>query len=72
MTDRSNWPTKKMTRAEARDQFEDLSGTTTGEERWAVMWQLALDAWAFKGEPVLEQRLPRHIVRIARRERPAT
>jgi hypothetical protein len=43
----------------------DLAGTTV-EERLAMMWPLALDAWAFMGKPV-EPRLPRHIVRILRR-----
>jgi hypothetical protein len=43
----------------------DLVGTTV-EERLAMMWPLALDAWAFMGKPV-EPRLPRHIVRILRR-----
>lgn len=42
---------------------------TTAAERVEMMWQLALDAWAFMGEPVVEQRLPRHIVHIDRRER---
>jgi hypothetical protein len=41
---------------------------TTPVERLGMMWQLALDAWAFKGEPVAESRLPRHIVRLLRRE----
>ena len=41
---------------------------TTLTERLEMMWPLALDAWAFKGEPVVEPRLPRHIVRIHRRE----
>ena len=43
----------------------DLIGTTV-EERFAMMWSLALDAWSFMGKPV-EPRLPRHIVRILRR-----
>jgi hypothetical protein len=38
-------------------------------ERLEMMWPLALDAWAFKGEPVVESRLPRHLVRIHRRGR---
>ena len=41
---------------------------TTSEERIGMMWQLALDAWAFKGENVVESRLPRHTVHILRRE----
>jgi hypothetical protein len=45
----------------------DLDATTPAE-RLGMMWQLALDAWAFKGEPVAEPRLPRHIVRLLRRE----
>ena len=42
----------------------DLDGTTV-EERFAMMWRLAQDAWAFMGQPV-EPRLPRHLVRIHR------
>lgn len=40
--------------------------TMTAEERVQMMWQLALDAWSFKGEPVVEPRLPRHVVRVQR------
>ena len=47
---------------------DDLRGTTC-EERINMMWPLALEAWAFMGEPVLDQRLPRHVVRIIRPER---
>jgi hypothetical protein len=36
-------------------------------ERIAMMWSLAVDAWAFKGEPVGESRLPRHTAHILRR-----
>lgn len=36
-------------------------------DRLSLMWQLALDAWAFLGEPVAEPRLPRHLVRVLRR-----
>lgn len=36
-------------------------------ERLRIMWQLARDAWAFKGEPEnAESRLQRHVVRIHR------
>jgi 5,10-methylene-tetrahydrofolate dehydrogenase/methenyl tetrahydrofolate cyclohydrolase len=31
------------------------------------MWQLALDAWAFKGDSDAQSRLPRHVVRVVRR-----
>jgi hypothetical protein len=42
--------------------------TTTPAERLAMLWHLALDGWAFKGEPVAESRLPRHGVRTQRRD----
>jgi len=41
---------------------------TTAAERIGIRWQLALDTWAFKGEPVAESRPPRHTVRVERRE----
>jgi hypothetical protein len=46
----------------------DLENTTPAE-RLSMMWQLALDAWTFKGEVLAESRLPRHIVSVRRRER---
>ena len=39
---------------------------TTPTQRLAMMWQLALDAWAFTGESRAESRLPRHAVFIQR------
>lgn len=50
-----------------KEENDDLKNTTP-EDRWAMMWQLAQDAWAFKGEPVAEPRLQRHIIRVYRRE----
>jgi len=65
----TNVPEIRVSNLAAQDQsdVEDLSKTTAAE-RLQMMWQLALDAWAFKGEPVAELRLPRHIVRVLRRE----
>lgn len=48
-----------------RDYWKSLSPS----ERLEMMWQLAIDAWAFTGDQLAESRLPRHIVRIYRRER---
>jgi hypothetical protein len=39
----------------------------TPEELVGMVWQLTVDAWAFKGEPIDESRLQRHIVRVSRR-----
>jgi hypothetical protein len=49
------------------DPDENLKSATAAK-RLGMMWQLTLDAWAFKGEQVAELRLPRHIVRVLRRE----
>lgn len=46
----------------------DLEDTTPGE-RLSMVWQLTLDAWAFKGETLAEHRLQRHVVRLHRGER---
>ncbi len=50
-----------------KEESDDLKNTTP-QQRWAMMWQLAKDAWAFKGEQVAEPGLYRHIVRIYRRK----
>jgi len=57
----------KVFRLQEQDKYDDIRSTTPAE-RLEMMWQLTLDAWAFKGEPVDKLRLPRHIVRILRRE----
>ena len=57
----------KVTKLSEQTNDFDLRNTTPAE-RWAMMWQLALDAWAFKGEPVAEPGLHRHIVRVFRRK----
>jgi hypothetical protein len=59
--------TVRVLRMAEQDKYDDLKPTTPAE-RLAMMWQLTLDAWAFKGEPIAELRLPRHIVRVLRRE----
>jgi hypothetical protein len=55
---------RKVSMKEATDDLRN----TTPEERWAMMWRLAQDAWAFKGDPVAEPGLQRHIVRVYRRK----
>jgi hypothetical protein len=55
----------RVRRLGEEDDAGDVSDRTI-EERFAIMWQLALDAWAFKGEPVEDPRLPRHVTRILR------
>ncbi len=60
--------TIRITSLKAQGEETDLQQTTVAQ-RLAMMDQLALDAWAFKGEAVdPESRLLRHVVRIVRRE----
>jgi hypothetical protein len=58
---------RKIRKTSLKEEADDLKNTTPAERR-AMMWQLALDACAFKGEPVAEPRLQRHIIRVYRRE----
>jgi hypothetical protein len=48
------------------EELSDVAHLTPGE-RMGLMWQLAIDAWTFKGEPEhAESRLQRHAVRVRR------
>jgi hypothetical protein len=58
---------RKSTLAE-QGKEDDLRNTTI-EERWGMMWQLAVDAWAMKGEDVAEHPFQRHVERVERRGR---
>jgi hypothetical protein len=52
------------------EQGEDADfEQTTPSERISMMWQLALDAWAFKEEDFAQSRLLRRTVHLLRRER---
>jgi len=59
--ERSRWPVRKYSLG--AQPGEDLSRSTTAEERLAMMWTLALDAWALSGQPLPE---------YSRHEAPAT
>jgi len=47
---RKDWPIRVYKLGE--EPPEDLSATTTAAERLAMMWPLALQAWAFTGKPL--------------------
>jgi hypothetical protein len=49
----------------AQGADNDYAHLTPGE-RIGVMWQLAVDAWAFLGEDVAESRLQRHVEGVVR------
>ncbi len=50
------WPIRVFRLGE--EPSEDLSATTTAAQRLAMMWALALDAWAAAGRPIPDY--PRH------------
>jgi hypothetical protein len=56
----------RRSRLDEQGQDDDLRDTTPAE-RIGMMWQLTLDAWAFKGESIAQSRLSRHIVHLLRR-----
>ncbi len=47
-------------------EVNDLKGKTPGE-LMGMMWQLTLDAWAFKEKLDAESRLQRHVVVLKKR-----
>jgi hypothetical protein len=61
----------KVRATSVREQHDHVDvARLTPEQRLDMMWQLALDAWAFKGDTRnAESRLQRHVVRVYRRER---
>ena len=47
---RRSWPVRKFRLGD--DPGDDLSRTTTAEERLAMMWPLAVEAWSLTGRPM--------------------
>lgn len=62
--ERSRYPVRKTTLQE-QDELSGLEGTTSAE-RIGMMWQLALDAWAFTGTSDAEMPMRRDVVCIYR------
>jgi hypothetical protein len=52
--------------AEEEQAEREYWKSLTPAKRVDMMWQLAIDAWSFTGEPIAESRLPRHIVSVHR------
>ena len=61
---REAWPIRRFKLGE--EPSDDLGATTIGEERLAMMWQLALDAWASAGRQLPEytrENMPGRVIR---------
>ncbi len=63
-------PSMDRTRVEVSTlqmQGADSAGThMRPDECLAMVWQLTLDAWAFKEPSIAESRFQRHVVRVVR------
>lgn len=51
-----------------QEDAADMRKNTTPLQRMEITWQLSQNAWAFKGEPLAEPGLHRHIIRVFRRK----
>lgn len=63
---RRSWPIRKFRLGQEPD--EDLSATTTPEQRLGMMWPLAVDAWMLGGREIPDYRredTPGQVMRAA-------
>lgn len=63
---RKRWPVNKHRLGE--EPSDDLSDSTTAEERLRMMWQLAVDAWKLTGKPIPDYKRDEAPVRKLRRK----
>jgi hypothetical protein len=61
---RARWPVRGFRLGE--EPGEDLSATTTADERLAMMWPLALEAWRLTGRPLPDYRRQAAPIRVCR------
>ena len=66
-TARSQWPVQVGPLRKLEADETDLTAYTTISQRFEMMWQLAKDAWAMRGEPIDESPFSRHPGRFVRR-----
>lgn len=59
---RARWPVRKFRLAD--QPGPDLSATTTADERLAMMWPLARDAWTLAGRTIPDYPRDRMPVRV--------
>lgn len=67
MTD-ANRQIERLTTLAEQGLDNDMCGTTV-EERWNMMWQITMNAFAMRGEDVVGQQFQRHVERLERRQR---
>ena len=64
MTLRSNWPIRL--RPLSNDVEDDLSASTTAEERLAMIWPLSRDAWLLSGQAIPDYERHQTPVRLSK------
>jgi hypothetical protein len=47
---RRDWPVRKLRQGDTPG--DDLSATTTAQERLQMVWPLTVDAWSLTGRPI--------------------
>jgi hypothetical protein len=65
-SDRRHWPVRKYRLGD--EPGDDLSSTTTAEERVAMVWELTQRAWALSGRPIPDyerSEMPVHVRRLS-------
>ena len=67
MSDSSSMDRTRVKKSTLQAQGSDANVSVgTPGERMDLVWQLTLDAWAFKDPKLAESRFQRHAVRIVR------
>lgn len=62
-TDRARWPVRAVRRSD-----ESIDADTTPEQRLAMMWELAVQAWTISGVPLPDYDRAHTPVSIRRRQ----
>jgi hypothetical protein len=62
----NNRQIERLSKLSEQTNVDDFSGTSI-EERWNMMWQITMNAWAMSGKDFARQEFQRHVERLERR-----
>jgi hypothetical protein len=63
----NNRQIERLSKLSEQTENDEPIGTTI-EERWNLMWQLTLNAWAMRGDDTARPEFQRHVERLERRQ----
>jgi hypothetical protein len=66
---RATWPLRRLP-LDQEDGVHDLAALSASE-RFAMVWRLTQDAWAFRGEPIPDYARSQTPIHVMRRREPA-